>query len=128
MLTQPMGYEVSDAGRLIGLRMARTELGEPDDSGRRRPLVMPGTESILKVGLVIEALGQRVSESVRKALEGVPVTREGLIQTQRRGSFATTATGVFAAGDAVNGGTTAVQGVAEGMTAAAEIDRYVSHS
>ena len=125
ILTQPLGYEFDPNGRLSGLKIARTRLSEPDASGRRRPVVEPGTESVLPVGLVVEALGQSLPEKLVQRLEGVTFTRQGWIQTIGEHSFHTALDGVFAAGDAVSGGTTAVQSVAEGMQAAREIDAFM---
>ncbi|MBN1811566.1 MAG: FAD-dependent oxidoreductase [Anaerolineae bacterium] len=124
LLTQPVGYETDRDGKLTGLRIQRTELGAPDESGRRRPVPVPSSESVLNVGLVIEALGQGVSDALREALAGVAFNERGLIETAN-GSSITSLEGVFAAGDLVNGGTTAVQGISEGMQAAEEIDRYL---
>jgi len=126
LLMQPVGYETNRDGKLTGLRVQRTELGVPDESGRRRPVPVPDSESVLDVGLVVEALGQSVSDALREALEshGVAFTQRGLLETVS-GSSATSLEGVFAAGDLVNGGTTAVQGISEGMQAAEEIDRYL---
>jgi len=121
LLTQPVGYETDTDGNVTGLRIARTELGEPDDSGRRRPVVMADTESVLTVGLVIEALGQTISPATRDAISSLAMTGSGLVKTQPD-SFATSLPGVYAAGDLVNGGATAVRAVAEGMKAAEEID------
>ena len=122
ILTQPLGYVADGDGRLRGLRIARTELGSPDASGRRAPRVVPDSESVLEVGLVIEALGQGLSGPLREALEGLALTRHGLVATQPD-SLATSLAGVYAGGDLVNGGTTAVRGIAEGMRAAEEISR-----
>lgn len=124
ILTQPLGYETDGKGTLTGLRIARTELGDPDESGRRSPRVVPKSESVLRVDLVIEALGQELSPSLRDALGNLPLTRHGLVATLP-GSQATALAGVFAGGDLVNGGTTAVQGVSEGMRAADEIDWHL---
>ncbi len=120
ILTQPLGYETDGKGQVVGLRVARTELGDPDASGRRAPRVVPGTEHVLPVDRVIEALGQGIPPTLRAALEGVELTRHGLVATWPD-SQATSLDGVYAAGDLVNGGTTAVQGIAEGMRAADEI-------
>jgi NADPH-dependent glutamate synthase beta subunit-like oxidoreductase len=122
ILTQPLGYETDAKGRVVGVRVARTELGERDASGRRAPRTVPGSDYILPVELVIEAIGQALPDAVRSALEGVALTRHGLVAT-RPGSQATSLERVFAGGDLVNGGTTAVQAIAEGMKAADEIDR-----
>jgi NADPH-dependent glutamate synthase beta subunit-like oxidoreductase/2,4-dienoyl-CoA reductase-like NADH-dependent reductase (Old Yellow Enzyme family) len=127
ILTQPLGYETDAEGRLTGLRVARTELGEPDESGRRRPVLVPGTEGVLPVDQVIEAMGQGIDAELGAALSGIERNRHGLVATPP-GSQATSLSGVYAGGDLVNGGTTAVQGVAEGMRAAGEIDRMSGHA
>lgn len=120
-LSQPVGYRTSRAGSLTGLAVARTELGAADASGRRAPRTLEGTESVVPVSLVIEALGQAVDDGVRAALEqsGVTLDGRGLVRVR---DFATSASGIYAAGDVVNGGTTAVQGIAEGMRAALAMD------
>ncbi|MEK7404368.1 MAG: FAD-dependent oxidoreductase [Acidobacteriota bacterium] len=123
ILTQPLDYVADAEGRLVGLRVARTRLGEPGPDGRRTPQVIPGSEHVLPADLVVEAIGQAVGEDVRRALPGVRIER-GLIRT-REGSLATSRAGVFAAGDIVNGGTTVVQAVGEGARAAREIDVYL---
>jgi NADPH-dependent glutamate synthase beta subunit-like oxidoreductase len=76
---------------------------------------------------VVEAIGQRLEERVVAALPGVRVTSRGLIWTHE-GSLETSRPGVFAAGDAVNGGTTVVQAVAEGARAARELDAWMRAS
>jgi len=120
ILSQPVGYRTDASGRLTGVRIVRTQLGEPDASGRRRPIAVPGSEWVLDADLVIEAIGQEVPGELREALAGVDFGADSRIAVC--GSAATSLAGVFAAGDLVSGGTTAVQGVAEGMRAAAEID------
>jgi NADPH-dependent glutamate synthase beta subunit-like oxidoreductase/2,4-dienoyl-CoA reductase-like NADH-dependent reductase (Old Yellow Enzyme family) len=127
ILTQPLDYVADDRGRLAALKVARTRLGEPDDSGRRRPEVIEGSEWSLEVGLAVEAIGQRTSAELVAALGDIEMTRGGLIVTQLGGA-ATSAAGVFAGGDIVNGGTTAARAVHEGYSAAAEIDAYLSEA
>jgi NADPH-dependent glutamate synthase beta subunit-like oxidoreductase len=121
LLTQPLGYELDGGGDLIGLKIQRTELGEDDSSGRRRPIPIPGSQSLLKVDMVIEALGQNIPEPLRESLKGLVFTEAGLL-ARKANSYATWLENVFAAGDLINGGTTAVQGITEGMQAAEEID------
>jgi len=122
ILTEPLGNVADADGRIAGLRIRRTELGEPDSSGRRSPRPVPGTESVLAVRTIIEAIGQEVPDEIRQALSGVQFTRKGLIQVAGNGSWRTSLPRVFAAGDIVNGGSTVVQCVAEGMAAASEMD------
>lgn len=126
LLTQPVGYATDANGSFAGLKIARTELGPADSSGRRSPKVIPGTESVLSVDLVVEAIGQAIAPEIKAALGDVKLTKGGLVAVAGKGSFATSKPGVFAAGDLVNGGTTAVQGIAEGLKAATEIDRFLS--
>jgi len=125
ILTQPLGYETDGKGTLTGLRVARTELGPADASGRRRPQIIPGSETLLPIDMAIEALGQGIAPELQAALPGMVFNRHGLIDTPK-GSQATSLCGVFAGGDLVNGGTTAVAGIAEGMRAADEIDATFS--
>ncbi|MFO7820649.1 MAG: FAD-dependent oxidoreductase [Lentisphaeria bacterium] len=124
LLMQPTGYETNDKGELTGIGVARTELGEPDESGRRRPKVLADSESILHADLAIEAIGQTVSEAVKQAMQNLPTNKSGLIELQPDSQY-TGKNGFFAGGDIVNGGTTAVQGIVEGMRAAEEINEYV---
>ncbi len=124
LLCRPDGYVTDDAGRLTGLRVVRTELSEPDDSGRRRPADVPNSEFVLDVEMVVEAIGERGpspdDDGIRKALGGVELTDDGLVRVMPD-TMATTRRGVWAAGDAVNGGTTVVRAVAEGRCAARDI-------
>lgn len=127
ILTAPLGYQTDENGKLLGLRIVRTELGEPDESGRRTPRAIAGTENVLPVDMAIEAIGQTIPVELRQALAGLDLTRHGLIATPSN-SQATSVPKVLAGGDLVNGGTTAVQGIAEGMRAAEEIDCLLSNS
>lgn len=124
VLQQPIGYAIGPSGELVGVRVIRTKLGEPDASGRRSPEGIEGTEYLLPVDLVIEAIGQRASASLQEALPGVEF-RKGLIQTTD-GSYSTSRERVFAGGDIVNGGDTVARAVADGYAAALEIDRLLS--
>ncbi len=114
VLNQPMGYETDENGRVCGVRIARTELGEPDASGRRRPLVLEETENTLAVDMVIEAIGQNVPQKMKDALPGIEFTDRGLIQVDPE-TGRTSLENVFAAGDMVNGGATAVEAIAEAL-------------
>jgi glutamate synthase (NADPH/NADH) small chain len=121
VLTQPLDYVSDENGRLAGVKVARTRLGAPDESGRRRPELIPGTEHVLPCDTAVEAIGQAIDDAVRAALPGVEFTRQGTVRVQP-GTLQTTRERVWAAGDLVNGGATVVQAVAEGMRAAREID------
>jgi NADPH-dependent glutamate synthase beta subunit-like oxidoreductase/2,4-dienoyl-CoA reductase-like NADH-dependent reductase (Old Yellow Enzyme family) len=126
LLSQPLNYETDVEGRLTGLNLARTELGEPDASGRRSPRVVPGSESTLPVKLVVEALGQQLSKEARKALAALELTPSGLVTVQP-GTRQTSMKNIYAGGDIINGGATAVQGIVDGMQAAEEIDQALGN-
>ena len=120
ILSQPISCVQDNSGKITGLKIARTRLGRPDESGRRRPEIIPQSETVLPVDMVIEAIGQEISHDLRKTITAIPLTDQGLVKT-RQDSFETELPRVYSAGDSVNGGTTAVQAVAEGMAAAEEI-------
>lgn len=122
ILSQPLDF-VTDNGHLKGLKIARTELGEPDASGRRRPVIIPNSEYIFPVDHVIEAIGQRIEEDTKKALGNLKMNNNGWIKVNEQ--FQTSIENVFAGGDIINGGTTAVKAVAEGMKAAVEMDKWL---
>ena len=115
ILSQPLDY-VTENGRLQGVKIARTELGEPDASGRRKPVVVPHSEYIFPVDHIIEAIGQRIDADTKQALGNLELDQNGWIRVNEH--FQTSIENVFAGGDIINGGTTAVQAVAEGMRAA----------
>lgn len=129
LLTQPLGYEVDPIDGVVkGVRIARTELASPDASGRRAPVVLEHTESVLRVDLVVEAMGQIPDPAAIAALQRLGLDRTTLNQSATPDSFQTALAKVYAAGDLRNGGTTAVQGVHEGMRAAEEIHRNLARS
>ncbi|MDZ7400386.1 MAG: FAD-dependent oxidoreductase [candidate division KSB1 bacterium] len=122
ILSQPLDY-VSENGQLTGLKIARTELGESDARGRRRPIIIRNSEYIFSVDHVIEAIGQRIDEETKKALGELELDSNGWIKVDEH--FQTSIEKVFAGGDIINGGTTAVQAVAEGMRAAVAMDKWL---
>ena len=101
----------------------KMELGEPDSSGRRGATPVKGTEFTLNVDAVIAAVGQKPDQNALKTF-GVQL-KDGLIVVNE--NFETSVKGVFAGGDAVNGGETVVEATAEGRKAAASIDVYLSN-
>jgi glutamate synthase (NADPH/NADH) small chain len=122
ILTQPTGY-TAIAGKLTGIKLCVTRLGEPDESGRRRPEPVESSAYDLDMDLVVEAIGQRPPEDIAEILQGVEL-KGGLIQTEE-GTLATSRPGVFAGGDLVRGSSTVVAAVADGMAAAKEIDEFL---
>jgi len=123
-LTQPVEILSTD-GKMTGLRCLRMELGEPDTSGRRRPVPVEGSEFEIEADTVIPAIGQKsVLDFVTPDL-GIEVTRRGTIKVDPK-TMMTTRPGVFAAGDAVSGPLTVVHGLAGGKRAAKMIHEYLA--
>ncbi len=122
ILTQPLGFN-SQQGKLIGIKVCPTKLGEPDASGRRRPQPVESSAYDLDMDIVVEAIGQESAEKINEILPGVEL-RDGLIQTKEN-SLATSRPEVFAGGDLVRGPSTVVAAVADGMAAAKEIEQFL---
>ena len=125
ILTQQLGY-VSENGKVSAIKVCPAKSGEPDESGRRRPIPVETSSYELDMDIVIEAIGQQSAGSLEIVLPGVEMAG-GLIQIQP-GSYQTSRRGVFAGGDIVRGASTVAAAVADGMKAAKEIDRYLQSS
>jgi formate dehydrogenase major subunit len=106
----------------LSLTCRRMQLGEPDASGRRRPVPIEGSEFVVECSSVIAAIGQSVERAVAEC-EGLRVSGWGIAAHER--TLATNLPGVFAGGDAVLGADLAVRAVAAGRIAAASIDQYL---
>jgi len=122
VLTQPLEYN-SARGRLTGIKLCPTRLGNPDGSGRRRPELMESSAYDLPMDMVVEAIGQAAPKGIEEVLPGVEFDG-GLVRTQGD-TLATSRRGVFAGGDLVRGPSTVVAAVADGMKAAREIDSFL---
>ena len=122
ILTQPVGFN-STNGKLTGIKVCPTRLGEPDKSGRRRPETVESSAYVLDMDIVVEAIGQEPPENIGELLPGVELDN-GLIRTEK-GALATSRPGVYAGGDFVRGASTVVAAVADGMAAAIEINKFL---
>jgi heterodisulfide reductase subunit A len=107
--------------QVAAIECIRMELGEPDESGRRRPMPIPGSEFTLPADTIIAAIGQLPDAS---AIAGVELTRWGTIRADEE-TCETARLGVFAGGDATAGPATVIEAVAAGNRAAESIDRYL---
>ena len=123
MLTNPTAVLGDEKGWVTGLRCVEMELGEPDESGRRSPVVKEGSEFEIECDVVIMALGTSPNPLLAATTAGLETTRRGCITADERG--ATTRPGVFAGGDAVTGAATVILAMGAGRTAAKAIDEYV---
>jgi heterodisulfide reductase subunit A-like polyferredoxin len=115
---------LTDDGQVVGIRCIRMELGEPDSSGRRRPLPIPGSEYDIAVDQVIPAIGQTPDLSALEDVAGVSFSRWGTAETDTI-TYATGREGVFAGGDLQTGPWIAIGAVAAGREAAESIARYL---
>ena len=109
-------------GKVTGLRCIKMELGEPDASGRRRPVPIPDSEFDIEVDSIVVAIGQGIEAN--DYFSDLEYTEWGLIQVDKQ-SLQTSVQGVFAGGDAVSGPATVVKAVGAGKKAAISIDRFI---
>ena len=123
MLTNPTRVLGNDKGWVRGLSCVRMELGEPDESGRRSPVVVEGSDFDMECDVVIMALGTSPNPLLKRTTAGLETNRRGCIVTDEGG--ATTRRGVFAGGDAVTGAATVILAMGAGRRAARSIDEYV---
>jgi len=121
-LTAPVAIKTNH-GKVKALECQRMELGEPDASGRRRPVPMPGSEFELPVDMVIPAIGQRADASCLES-SSLKLTKRGAIEADQA-THETSRPGVFAAGDLQSGPWIAIGAIAGGKEAAESIDRYL---
>ncbi len=115
---------VNNAGKATGLKCIRMELGPPDESGRRRPVPVAGSEYVIPADLVIPAIGQMIDPAFWDHNGTVEGTRRNTIHVDPV-TYATSMPGVFAGGDATTGPATVVEAVAAGKQAAISIGRYL---
>ena len=123
MLTNPVEVLGDDKGWVRALKCIRMELGEPDESGRRSPVPIPGSEFEIPTETVIMALGTSPNPLIAKTTAGLETTRRGCLVADEAG--ATTREGIFAGGDAVSGAATVILAMGAGRKAAKAIDEYL---
>lgn len=123
MLTLPTRIIGDENGHVTAVECQRMELGEPDESGRRRPIPVKGSEFMIPADAVAIAIGYGADPVVPQTTSGLKADRKALIQVDRRGQ--TSRPGVFAGGDNVNGADLVVTALADGRRAARAIDEYL---
>ncbi len=119
LLTNPTEIIGDERGWVTGLKCVKMELGEPDDSGRRRPVEVPGSEFVLETDTVIMSLGTNPNPLIVRTTGGLEVNRHGGIIVNEKG--ATTKEFVYAGGDAVTGAATVILAMGAGRQAASAI-------
>jgi glutamate synthase (NADPH/NADH) small chain len=123
-LTNPIEIYGDEKGWVRGMRCIRMQLGEPDASGRRRPLPIEGSEFDMDVDMVIMALGTRPNPLVFTDSGGLERTRWGTVVADEE-TGKTTKDRVWAGGDIVTGAATVISAMGAGKRAAADIDRFL---
>ncbi|CBZ05187.1 glutamate synthase [NADPH] large chain [Clostridium botulinum H04402 065] len=125
LLTNPVEILGDENGWVKGMKCIKMELGEPDQSGRRRPIEIPGSEFTIELDSVIMSLGTSPNPLIASTTEGLESTKRGCIVAEEE-TGATTKVGVFAGGDAVTGAATVILAMGAGKKAAKAIDEYLS--
>ncbi len=124
-LTNPVEILVNDEGWVCGMKCVRMELGEPDESGRRRPVEIPNSEFVMDVDMVVMSLGTSPNPLISSTTPGLDVNKRKCIVAEEDTGL-TSKEGVYAGGDAVTGAATVILAMGAGKNAAAAIDNYLN--
>ncbi len=124
VLTNPTEILGDDKGFVAGMKCVRMELGEPDASGRRRPVVIPGSDFTLDTDCVVMSIGTSPNPLIRNTTKNLETNSHGCIITQDESGL-TSREGVYAGGDAVTGAATVILAMGAGKHAAKAIDEYL---
>ena len=125
LLTNPKEILVDEKGNIIAMKVVKMELGEPDASGRRRPVEIPGSEYEIEVDTVIMSLGTSPNPLISSTTKGLEVNRRKCIVADEEFGK-TSKEGVYAGGDAVTGAATVILAMGAGKAGAKGIDKYLS--
>ena len=124
LLCNPVAIHGDDNGRVKSIECVRMKLGEPDASGRRRPVPVESSNFEISVDCVVMAIGNSPNPLIRSTTDGLEANSHGCIVVDER-TMATSRGGVFAAGDAVSGAATVILAMGGGKEAARSIDAYI---
>ena len=125
-LTNPVEILGDENGNVRSIKCIQMELGEPDESGRRKPIEKEGSDFEIEVDTVIMSIGTSPNPLIRKTTPGLETNKRGCIVTDGEGGQ-TTRDGVFAGGDAVTGAATVILAMGAGKSAAKAIDEYIKN-
>ena len=123
VLNNPVRFLGDENDRVKGVEVISMELGEPDESGRRKPVEIKGSEHTIDVDTVIMAIGTSPNPLINRTTPGLQINKRGCLIVDENN--ATTKDGVYAGGDAVTGAATVILAMGAGKKAAAEIDKYI---
>lgn len=124
-LTNPVEILVDENGWVSGMKCVKMELGEPDESGRRRPVEVPNSEFVMDVDMVVMSLGTSPNPLISSTTPGLDINKRKCIVAEEETGL-TSKEGVYAGGDAVTGAATVILAMGAGKHAAAAIDEYLS--
>lgn len=124
--TNPIRFLGDDRDYLTQIECIRMSLGQPDDSGRRRPIPIEGSEFLMDVDTAVIAIGQSPNPIIQQTTDGLKVTRWGTIIVDED-TMKTSITGVYAGGDVVSGAATVISAMGAGKKAARAIHEYLSN-
>ena len=127
ILTNPVRFLGNENGWVTGIECIQMELGEPDESGRRRPVPIPGSEFVIPIDTVVVAIGQGPNPLLLETIPGLQLNRRGYIAADAE-TGATSLAGVFAGGDIVTGAATVISAMGAGKRSAQAIDRFFTDS
>ena len=123
LLTNPVRFIGDDKGLLKAVECIKMKLGEPDESGRRRPVPIPGSELKIKIDTALIAIGQGPNPLIPKTVKRLKIGKWGNIETDENGR--TNIPGIFAGGDIATGAATVILAMGAGKRAARAIDKYI---
>ncbi len=125
LLANPVRILTDGENRVVGMECIKMKLGEPDDSGRRRPIPVEGSNFEVEADAVIVAIGNKPNPLIPRTSPSLKTTRWGTIEVNE-GTLETDIPGVFAGGDVVSGAATVISAMGQGKTAARSIHRYLT--
>ena len=125
LLTNPVCIKGDETNHVSAITCVKMELGEPDASGRRSPVVIEGSEFDIEVDAVIMALGTQANQMSYNGTPGLERTRKGCVAADEKGI--TSVPGIFAGGDAATGAATVILAMGAGKSAAKSIDEYIKN-
>jgi glutamate synthase (NADPH/NADH) small chain len=123
-LHNPVEYVADEHGRVRSMKVQKMELGEPDASGRRRPMPVEGSEYLIDVDTVVVSVGVSPNPLIPQSMKDLDVSSWGTINVDKE-KMQTSIPEVFAGGDIVRGGATVILAMGDGRKAAASMDRYI---
>jgi glutamate synthase (NADPH/NADH) small chain len=124
-LTLPVRILGDEKGNVTGMECIKMRLGEPDESGRRKPLPLKGSNFVMQIDMVVNAIGTMANPIVARSATGVQTNKWGYFAVDEK-TCATSRKGIFAGGDIIRGSATVISAIGDGKRAARAIDKYLS--